>query len=143
MQQIQVSSFEQQRVQSYTLGGRQKLLVCDGALEHEVWDRVSASTPADTHDQFIQTLHDPRLLGQGPVALGEAWKPVDASGRSFVLGSAEGTRQEVHFGMGGRSGGEFTVKTLVPGQIEHQMQGSSRFGELDVDSIREQISVLA
>lgn len=138
--QIDVSSYDR-KVQNYEWGGKSRTLVCDGALDHDVWDRLSASTPADSHDQFIKTLHDARLMSNTKAtaeSLGGAWKASDDKGRVFVLGDTAGPRQELHFGPAGRSGGEFTVKTCLPGELEHQMKGKSTFGELS-DDIQEQI----
>jgi hypothetical protein len=139
--QVNVNSYDS-KVQSYDWGGKQRLLVCDGALDHDIWDRLSLSTPTENHDQFVQSLHDPRLLSNGqatPETFGSAWKPADSVGRVFVLGQPEGPRQEVHFGPAGRSGGEFSVKTCLPGVVEHQMKGQSTFGELNSDQVQEQI----
>lgn len=139
--QFNVNSYDS-RVQSYDWSGKQRLLVCDGALEHDVWDRLSQLAPAEIRDQFIQTLNDPRLLGNTkatPETFGTGWKSADPSGRVFLLGEAQRPRQEVHFGPSGRSGGEFSVKTCIPGLVEHEMKGKSTFGELSTDNIQEQI----
>ena len=139
--QVKVSSYDR-KVENYSWGGKTRTLVCDGALDHDVWDRLSASTPPDSHDQFIKTLHDARLLSQGTATaetLGSQWEAADEKGRVFVLGQGEGPRQELHFGPAGRSGGDFTVKTILPGDLEHQMKGRSTFGELNTDAIEEMI----
>lgn len=138
--QIKVRSGETP-VQKYEWGGKTRTLVCDGALDHDVWDRLSDSTPPDHHDQFIKTLHDARLMSNDVAtveSLGHHWKAADDKGRVFVLGDPQAAHQEVHFGYAGRSGGEFTVKTCLPGELEHQMSGRSTFGELG-DGINEQI----
>lgn len=139
--QFNVSSYDR-KVEKYEWGGKARTLVCDGALDHDVWDRLSASTPAESHDQFIKTLHDARLLSNAKAtaeSLGSAWKAADDKGQVFVLGQADGPRQEIHFGPSGRSGGEFCVKTCLPAELEHQMKSKSTFGELNTDSIEEQI----
>jgi hypothetical protein len=145
---VNITVNSEERYRSYQLQGRPASLALDGALDHDVWDRVSAGVPLETREQFVKTLHDPRLSARGEQAsaagFGLGWKDLDANpaSKEFVLGDPQGPHQIVQLKTAGRSGNEFTVTTSVPGVLQHQMSGRLGLDGLNSDYIKEQIILL-
>jgi len=142
---MNVTSNSEERCQKYKLQGKPSMLVCDGGLDHDVWDRVSAGSPAESHDQFVKTLYDPRLAGRegDATAFGPDWKDNKSTDytKKFILGDPQGVHQEVQLMTGGMSGNEFKVLTSIPGVVQHEMSGQVSFGALNDMYTKEQVVV--
>lgn len=144
---MNVSADAYQRTARYEVNGKQRTLVCDGALDHSVWDALTVGRSEDVRDQFIQTLADERLNQRAPSAdsFGPAWSEVEGSDyrKLFRCGSSDGPHQEVVLQLGARSGNEFEVTTRVPQLLEHVMSGTTTHGELNQERLQEQIRRLS
>ena len=133
-----------ERVKSYQLAGKKSLLVGDGAVEHNIWDKLCTGSSPEAHDQFVSTLFDPRLSDKKASleSFGSAWKEDAASNKyakTFTIGDPAGPHQTVVVNTAGSSGNEFTVTTTLPGVVEHKMTGQTSYGEVNHDSLFEEI----
>lgn len=142
---MKVTARAQEGAQFYQMAGRRCQLVPDGALEHEIWDQLTVGASQETRDQFVKTLHDPRLGDRQPSlsTFGSQWKmspSQDNYRKTFVMGDLDGAHQVVELGVAGRSGNEFRVRTHLPGVAEHEMSGRfTSFGELNSEYIQEEV----
>lgn len=137
-----------QRCPSYVLQDKKSTLICEGALDHDIWDRMSAASPAEYRDQFVKTLFDPRLNKEEvtPALFGPAWKEMEGSSDSLkklILTSPnQGVQQILSISINGDSGNEFSVKSVVSGVVEHEMSGQYTFTSLNQDCIQETVTPL-
>lgn len=143
----------EQSVQKYEWKGRNEFLALDGAVDHQVWDEAVLGSTREDRQEWIKSVHDPRLQalnsGQGGAepadlasTLGQSWK---ANQKHFVLGNPEGSHQRVEFGPMGRSGGDFKLVTVASnadvGRMEHTISAGFTFGEINKEQIKEELKL--
>ncbi|MBS2033818.1 hypothetical protein JST97_02470 [bacterium] len=135
--------------QSYSWKGRQEVLIQDGAVDHQIWDELVLGSSRAERQEFIKSVHDPRLRalhiaqrGSEPLdlgsLLGQNWKD---NQKRFVVGDPEGSHQRLEFGPMGRSGSEFKLITVAKndevGRMEHTIEASFTFGFVGQENIKE------